>query len=109
MVEPPVSYLESTIPAAVSEMAAVFGSTGCGRFACRVPASSNSHSLLRYFVRTTTVMARKKVTADELNAHAKENGYQRGAHGEKGSLRDRSKHVDRVKRDQNKALNRYVL
>jgi hypothetical protein len=36
VVEPPVSYLESTVPAAVSEMAVVFGSAGCPRFPCRV-------------------------------------------------------------------------
>jgi hypothetical protein len=42
-------------------------------------------------------MVRKKVTADELNARARENGYQRGVHQENDCLRDRNKHVDRVK------------
>ena len=54
-------------------------------------------------------MARKKVAADELNPRAKGNGYQQGVHQEKDSLRDRNKHVDRFKRDQNTALDRYVL
>ena len=54
-------------------------------------------------------MARKKVMADDLNARAKENGNQRGVRREKDSLRDRNKHVDSVKRDQNTALDRYIL
>jgi hypothetical protein len=53
-------------------------------------------------------MARKKTTADELNARAKANGYQRGAHRDKDSLRDQNKHVDKVKKDQDAALHRYV-
>jgi hypothetical protein len=36
MAEPPVSYLESTVPAAACEMAIVFGSARCAYFACRV-------------------------------------------------------------------------
>ena len=51
-------------------------------------------------------MARKKITGDELNARAKANGYQRGAHRDKDSLRDRNKHVDKVKKDQDAALDR---
>ena len=54
-------------------------------------------------------MARKKITADELSARARANGYQRGAHRDKDGLRDRNKHVDKVKRDQEAALDRYVL
>jgi hypothetical protein len=54
-------------------------------------------------------MAKKKVTGDEPSARAKENGYQRGAHRDEDSLRDQNKHVDKVKRDQNAALDRYVL
>jgi hypothetical protein len=63
----------------------------------------------RRFLRPTTAMARKKVTGDELSARAKENGYQWGAHRDKDSLRDQNKHVDKVKKDQNAALDRYVL
>ena len=33
-----------------------------------------------HFLQTTTAMARKKITGDELSARAKANGYQRGAH-----------------------------
>jgi hypothetical protein len=33
-----------------------------------------------YFLRTTTAMAKKKITGAELAARAKANGYQRGAH-----------------------------
>lgn len=54
-------------------------------------------------------MVRKKITVDELNARTKENGYQRGAHREEDSRRDCNKHIDRVKRDQDGALDRYVL
>ena len=54
-------------------------------------------------------MARKKITGDELNARAKANGYQRGAHGEEDGRRNRNKHIDTVKKDQDAALDRYVL
>jgi hypothetical protein len=54
-------------------------------------------------------MAKKKIIGDELSARVKENGYQRGAHRDKDSLRNQNKHVDKVKRDQNAALDRYVL
>jgi hypothetical protein len=54
-------------------------------------------------------MAKKKITGDELSARAKANGYQRGVHRDKDSLRDQNKHVDKVKMDQNAALDRYVL
>jgi hypothetical protein len=53
--------------------------------------------------------AKMKVTGDELSARAKANGYQRGAHRDKDSLRDQNKHVDRIKMHQNAALDRYVL
>jgi hypothetical protein len=54
-------------------------------------------------------MAKKKITGAELAAHAKANGYRRGAYRDKDSLRDRNKHVDKVKRNQDAALDRYVL
>jgi hypothetical protein len=95
MVEPPVSYLESTVPAA----------RAC--FAPRV-LSLRPPYVLRYFLRTTTVMGRKKITGDELNARAKANGYKRGAHREEDSRRDRNKHKDDTKKDQDGALDRYV-
>jgi hypothetical protein len=62
----------------------------------------------RRFLHPTTNMARK-ATGDELSARAKENGYQRGAHRDKDSLRDQNKHVDKAKKDQNGALDREVL
>jgi hypothetical protein len=71
--------------------------------------SSTTVSLLRYFLRPTTAMARKNISVDELNAHAEANGYQRGAHREEDSRRDCNKHVDKIKQDQNAALDRYVL
>jgi hypothetical protein len=37
-------------------------------------------------------MAREKATADELDAHATANGYQRGGHWEEDSRRDGNKH-----------------
>jgi hypothetical protein len=49
-------------------------------------------------------MARKKVTGDDLSARGKENGYQRGLHRDKDNLREQNKHVDKVKKDQNAAL-----
>jgi hypothetical protein len=54
-------------------------------------------------------MARKKITGDELNARAKANGYQRGTHREEDSHWDRNKHGDDTKKDQDKALDCYVL
>ena len=89
---------------------------GYGILVCRLrlfclsrPTSSTTLSFLRHFLHTATAMARKKTTADELSARAKANGYQRGAHRDKDSLRDQNKHVDKVKKDQDAALHRYVL
>ena len=53
-------------------------------------------------------MAKKKVTGEELSARAKANGYQRGAHRDKDSLRDQNKHVATVKMRQDAMLDRYV-
>jgi hypothetical protein len=36
----------------------------------------NTVSLLRYFLRSSTTMIKKKITGDELSAHAKVNDYQ---------------------------------
>jgi len=65
MMDPPVSYLESTVPAAACEMAIVFRSVGYAYFACR-PIDLNTVSLLRYFPRPTIVMARMKGTNTSL-------------------------------------------
>ncbi len=40
-------------------------------------------------------MARERIAGDELNAHTKANGYQRGVYREEGSRRDRNKHGDK--------------
>jgi hypothetical protein len=53
-------------------------------------------------------MAKQKITEDELNARAKAKGYQRGAHRDKDSLRDRKKHIDKTKQNQDATLDRYV-
>ena len=54
-------------------------------------------------------MARKKVTAEELLSQARSNGYKRGAHREEDCKRDQSKHIEATKKDQDSALDRYVL
>ena len=54
-------------------------------------------------------MARKRITGDEPYSRAKANGYQRGAHREEDGRRNRNKHIDKVKKDQDAALDRYVL
>jgi hypothetical protein len=51
----------------------------------------------------------RKQTAEELNARAKANGYKKGAHREEDSRRDRNKHMDDTLKDQDGALDRYVL
>jgi hypothetical protein len=61
--------------------------------------SSITVYLLHHLHRTATVMARKKVTPDELEARAEANGYQRGAHREEDSRRDGNKHEDKTKKD----------
>jgi len=82
VVEPPVSYLESTVPATAWR-------DGCRIWVCPLrlfclscPIYLNTVSLLSYFLHRSppTAMAKKKITGDELSARAKEDGYQRGAH-----------------------------
>jgi hypothetical protein len=51
----------------------------------------------------------RKQTGDELNARAKANGYNRGTHREEDSRRDCNKHKDDTIKDQDKALDRYML
>lgn len=78
--------------------------TAC--LACCV--SSTTASLLRLFLRTTAAMARKKINGDELGDRTKADGYRRGTHRDKDNLRDRNKHIDKVKKDQDVTLGRYV-
>ena len=54
-------------------------------------------------------MAKRKSTAEQLEARAESNGYDRGAHREKESIRDNGKHNKKTKRNQNSVLDRYVL
>src|SRR5277367_3615022 len=49
-------------------------------------------------------MAKKKATADELDARATANGYQRRAHREEDSRRDGNKHGDKTRKDQDATL-----
>ena len=58
---------------------------------------------------SVATMGKGNVTADELLARAQANGYKRGEHREKDQARDGYKHVEKTKKDQNAALNRYVL
>jgi hypothetical protein len=53
------------------------------------------------------IMTRKRDAGEELLARAKANGYQRGAHKDKDQ--GLHKHIDKTKKDQDAALNRYVL
>jgi hypothetical protein len=50
----------------------------------------------------------KGTTAEELFTRAKANGYQRGAHREKDSIRDDNNHTEKTKRDQDRFLYVYV-
>jgi hypothetical protein len=45
----------------------------------------------------STIMAKRKATAEELEAQAKSNGYKRGARREKDSTRDNGKHNMKTK------------
>jgi hypothetical protein len=57
----------------------------------------------------STIMAKRKATAEELEAQAESNGYKRGTHREKDSTRDNGKHNKKAKRNQNSVLDCYVL
>jgi hypothetical protein len=54
----------------------------------------------------TAFMAKRKATAEEL---LESNGYKRGAHREKDGAQDNRKHNDKTRRNQNLALDSYVL
>jgi hypothetical protein len=66
------------------------------------PTSSTTLSFLRHFLHTATAMARKKIIADELSTRAKSEWLPEGLHIQ-------NKHVDKVKKDRDAALHRYVL
>ena len=50
-------------------------------------------------------MAKKKATADELDARATANSYQKGAYREEDSRRDGNKHGNKTRKDQYEKLN----
>jgi hypothetical protein len=50
-----------------------------------------------------------KTPNQKLLARAKAKGYQRGAQKKKDEIRNRHKHVDKVKKNQNRILDRYLL
>jgi hypothetical protein len=54
-------------------------------------------------------MGRRRVTANELLARAEANGYKKGKHKEKDAVRNRHRHADNTKKDQNAVLDCYVL
>jgi hypothetical protein len=56
-----------------------------------------------------SIMAKRKATAEELEARAESNGYRRGAYREEGSTQDNGKRNKKIKKNQNSVLNRYVL
>ena len=52
-------------------------------------------------------MAKRKATAEELEAQAESNGYRKGVYREKDSVRNDEKH-NKTKRNQDVVLDRYV-
>jgi hypothetical protein len=46
----------------------------------------------------STIMAKRKATAEELEARAESNGYRRGAYREEDSTRDNGKHNKKITR-----------
>jgi hypothetical protein len=79
MVEPPVSYLESpTVPAAAVQTRRLDCDCWLSFFGLRRTLYIRPPStLLHYFRRTATIMARKKATSDELGARSEANCYRR--------------------------------
>jgi hypothetical protein len=108
MAELQASYLRFAVPTASWEANVVFESADCACFACR-NRSLSQHPPFPPPLPPSHHQHGKKGHWNELSARAKENGYQRGAHRDKDSLRDQNKHVDKAKKDQNGALDREVL
>ena len=52
---------------------------------------------------------KQKATANELDARAEANNYQREAHREESSRRDGNKHENKIKKNQNTMLGYYVM
>ncbi len=56
----------------------------------------------------STIVVKRKATAEELEARAESNDYRRRAHREEDSTRDKGSNK-KTKRNQNSVLDRYVL
>ena len=54
-------------------------------------------------------MGRVRDDVQQLVARAKAKGYKGGPNKERDEVRNRHKHVDKIKREHDAALNRYVL
>jgi hypothetical protein len=61
---------------------------------------ASSHSPFHQLCLSHSSMPRREATAEELLARAKANGYERGAHREKDSIRDANRHVKKTKKNQ---------
>jgi len=57
----------------------------------------------------STIIAKRKATAEELEARGESNGCREGAYREEDSTRDNGKHSKKIKRNQNLVLDRYGL
>ena len=84
----------------------------------RCPPPHILPSLLRSYVPSSRpltstcpfpAMGRRRDTTTELLAGAEANGYKKGEYKEKDVVRNRHKHVDKTKKDQDAELDRYVL
>jgi hypothetical protein len=69
------------------------------------PISLISLSLLCHFLRTTTAIARKKITRGKLSDRTQTYNYNSGPNRDKDSLRDRNKYINKASQ---KALVTYV-
>ena len=76
----------------------------------RLPfAHPRSPSLALPTAALSTVMAKRNVTDEQLLAWAKPNDYKKGPHREKDNTRDNDWFIDKVKKNQDTLLDRYVL
>jgi hypothetical protein len=61
------------------------------------------------FLASSTVTTKRKVTAEGLLPQAESNGYKRGSIERKRALEATERHRDKTKKDQDSALDRYIL
>jgi hypothetical protein len=81
MVEPPIPYLDSTVPTLPARWLSYLSLSTA--LPLLVVSYLFDHYFLRHFLRTTIAMARKKITGDELSARAKANSHHRALYTEK--------------------------